>query len=779
MNSHLHLFLVSSNKERCKTLAGRADLFLDCIQTFQSNPTRYEGRQDLLKCLKLTKDLLGEVEVFMTSQAKTLSVSKFITASTDSEKISDLTMRLNTLSSQLSNIQNTYIAEVTERILLSSGRPTSGITKSENIQLKLQLERLDLGDQKKSAQITELSNQLDRLKTTKCNSPSATSKIQSLTAELQAAEMSQTSTNAPFTISTTLYAFGSAIFAMCVGRLMMTGLSFKMAVFVVLTPIFVLYVNFLTRRSNAEKIPEPLEDFILSPVEKKFLQTKKATEMEVLSAKQLEELRIAEEDLNAARAAALKNDENYKRKLADLQKQDDEERQRLDDFKAAEIRKLEVDSKVRVNQLAFEAKICSIQAANKTAEASAKEERRLWDLAIIKKNGADDHFSSKMSVLEGHHDRVSTAIVMSNGTICSGSVDNSVRLWNSTSMVKERVLKGHRETVTALVELKEDHRVCSGSDDATIKIWHASTGHLDSCERTLVGHKSGIASMLQLFDGRLCSGDLVGEIKIWDIKSRGFLHLGSLLVATMTGHDDAIKRLIQLNDLRICSAGGSNICIWALCGEKERTLSVGEPVISLIQLRSGRICSGSQKGEVKIWNLTHGNCELVIAAGNNVNCLIELRDGRICTASHENHVIKLWNATTGGYDRSFCGSSTEVVSLIQLNDDRICSGSFGRFVDGMAVITYGMIKVWNLSTGNCDITLEGHGPYGNSLFQLPDSRLFTYGTNNGIIKIWGSPNGLSCSVTGINCNPPPEAVLLPVPIGGATAAEEEELDGFC
>ena len=62
----------------------------------------------------------------------------------------------------------------------------------------------------------------------------------------------------------------------------------------------------------------------------------------------------------------------------------------------------------------------------------------------------------------------------------------------------------------SLVELF-DGRLCSGSNDGTIRLWNTDDG---VCEQLLTGHTSGVRPLLQLKDGRICSASEDGTIKI-------------------------------------------------------------------------------------------------------------------------------------------------------------------------------------------------------------------------------------------------------------------------
>lgn len=62
--------------------------------------------------------------------------------------------------------------------------------------------------------------------------------------------------------------------------------------------------------------------------------------------------------------------------------------------------------------------------------------------------------------------------------------------------------------------------LASGSVDLTIKIWNLNDGSLIN---TLVGHTSFVVSLAVLKNGNLASGDANGVIKVWNCRILVFL----------------------------------------------------------------------------------------------------------------------------------------------------------------------------------------------------------------------------------------------------------------
>ena len=72
-------------------------------------------------------------------------------------------------------------------------------------------------------------------------------------------------------------------------------------------------------------------------------------------------------------------------------------------------------------------------------------------------------------------------------------------------------MNGHRSTVAAVVHLS-DGRIVSASWDEYLKIWDPISGR---CLSTLRGHSSSVNALIALDDGCLASGGDDDTIVIW------------------------------------------------------------------------------------------------------------------------------------------------------------------------------------------------------------------------------------------------------------------------
>ncbi|CAO3650428.1 unnamed protein product [Mucor hiemalis] len=103
-----------------------------------------------------------------------------------------------------------------------------------------------------------------------------------------------------------------------------------------------------------------------------------------------------------------------------------------------------------------------------------------------------------------------TAELSETPIIISGSLDNTIKLWDMTTGSCIRTLFGHVEGVWSLAY--DTLRIVSGSHDKTIRVWDLGSG---KCMHALEGH-NGPVTAVALGDTKIISTSDDGDIRIWD-----------------------------------------------------------------------------------------------------------------------------------------------------------------------------------------------------------------------------------------------------------------------
>ncbi len=155
----------------------------------------------------------------------------------------------------------------------------------------------------------------------------------------------------------------------------------------------------------------------------------------------------------------------------------------------------------------------------------------------------------------------------------------------------------------------------------------------------------------------------------------------------------------------------------------------------LINLKNGKIASGSGDGKIKIWDFdlesNNYTCTQTLEddySCSPTTCLIDLENGLIASGHHNSGKIKIWNLEKNKLEFSFAAHDWTVTSLIYLKDTKkIISGSHDN-----------TIKIWNADTYKCESTLINDSGV-TCLSYLGNNKLAS-GHDDGTIKVFNLTN---------------------------------------
>jgi len=115
--------------------------------------------------------------------------------------------------------------------------------------------------------------------------------------------------------------------------------------------------------------------------------------------------------------------------------------------------------------------------------------------------------------------------------------------------------------------------------------------------------------------------------------------------------------------------------------------------------------------------------------------IVHTRDNRLATGSSD-ETIKIWNIETGTCIQTLDGHTGRVYSLCELSDGCLLSGSADK-----------TIKIWRRIVNNnevhyqLDATLEGHTNYVRSVIELKKSGLIASCSDDKSIMLWNRTSG--------------------------------------
>ena len=147
-----------------------------------------------------------------------------------------------------------------------------------------------------------------------------------------------------------------------------------------------------------------------------------------------------------------------------------------------------------------------------------------------------------MGYFSGHEAWILCLCPISNKILASGSLDDTIKIWNIEDRSIMSTLSGHTDTVNALCYVKEGIFV-SGSDDKLLIVWSKSRPESStySHRQRLTGHKSWIRGIIRLNNREIVSGEWKGDLMIWNIdQGRCIRH-----IPRIRGYGDSLTQMKQ------------------------------------------------------------------------------------------------------------------------------------------------------------------------------------------------------------------------------------------
>ncbi|KAK2952161.1 putative Pre-mRNA-splicing factor prp5 [Blattamonas nauphoetae] len=161
-------------------------------------------------------------------------------------------------------------------------------------------------------------------------------------------------------------------------------------------------------------------------------------------------------------------------------------------------------------------------------------------------------------VIAGHTGWVrSISVEPKNEWFCTGSNDQTVKIWNMHSNTLRLTLTGHTAAVRAVTVSDRSPYIFSCGEDKQILCWDLEQNKVT---RKFHGHLSGVYALaLHPSQDILISGGIDSMVYVWDIRTK-------FAVMTLGGHSNAITSLhAQNNDPQIVSGSeDTTIRLWDL-----------------------------------------------------------------------------------------------------------------------------------------------------------------------------------------------------------------------
>ncbi len=284
-----------------------------------------------------------------------------------------------------------------------------------------------------------------------------------------------------------------------------------------------------------------------------------------------------------------------------------------------------------------------------------------------------------VNTLNQHANQVRSVVVNPHGkTFASGSLDNTIRIWNLDNGELNCTFTGNSYGIYSIAFSPDGQTLASGSNDNIVKLWYSRTG------TNFVGHSGYIASVAFHPDGKIiASGSSDKTIKIWNLNTEE-------LICTFTGHEGCVNSVVFTIDGKF-------------------------------------LISGSDDKIIKIWDIETGLAVHTLTEHTMSVCAVAVSpDNETFASSSADNTVKIWNISNGKLIYEFSGHTNRFNSLaFSLDGKVLASGSWD-----------GSIKLWHLGIKELITTLTGHTNDIRSVAFSPDGKTIVSGSNDTTIKIW-------------------------------------------
>jgi len=359
--------------------------------------------------------------------------------------------------------------------------------------------------------------------------------------------------------------------------------------------------------------------------------------------------------------------------------------------------------------------------------------------------------------LDGSQTPVFKAVFAPDGRrVASGGLDNRVLLWDPDELQPFDypkaiagqqpspppfvALAGHKAAVHALAFSQDGKRLISGSLDNTVVVWDADR---NAMIKTLRGHDGWVQACSLTADNALAvSGSHDGRIKFWDVQ--GYEEARVLRGHVLTGHLDAVLAAAYSPDgRRVATASRDRTA-------KSWDASTGR---ELLQFREGhefttatavffpdakRLLTTALDNTTRIWDVATGSelAELRLQETGLRGAAAVSPDGRwIVTGGPrpdqgDAWAVKLWDVAHGRLVRQWKGHKTEVSAVAFSPDSQLV---FSGDRNGRGVL-------WNRESDQPLGTFWEDDQINAAAF-LPDGRTLLTASNHDAVRQWRIPAG--------------------------------------
>jgi len=348
------------------------------------------------------------------------------------------------------------------------------------------------------------------------------------------------------------------------------------------------------------------------------------------------------------------------------------------------------------------------------------------------------------SLTEGHDFLGESALFVADGRrVLTGARDSTLRLWNLEAGFELRPLgeplhysKNVGQSL-ALAISPDGKLIAAGGDENSVLVWDSTTlaQKLD-----LRGHAEQVSAVAFSADSKwLLSGDIFGRCRLWDLST------GKAL-ATLDGHTRAISGAAFLPDGRraLTASLDGSVAQWELpAGRELKPLMLRHQgkVVGLALSADGRTAlSGSDDGAVRVWSVEAAKLERKLEGTfENLTAVSISPDGRSAATVESGKDlarVRIWDVATGR-------ERPRPPAAGDADFGNVWSASFS--LDGRRLLTIGrqQARLWDLESGRMVMSYRPHAAVSSAQFSKTDRSQVVTASVDRSAKLWNTGSALA------------------------------------
>ena len=296
------------------------------------------------------------------------------------------------------------------------------------------------------------------------------------------------------------------------------------------------------------------------------------------------------------------------------------------------------------------------------------------------------------------------------------------------------VLVGHKDPVVSVAFSPDGKTLASGSVDDTVRLWDAATG--DQVGNPLTVHagpfnpatyiSAPFNSVAFSPDGTtLASGNTNGPVRLWDVATG---HQRKPLAS----HTGAVFSVAFSPDGKtLAAATPVGVRLWdTVTGRQKNPLTAQRGLWSVVFSPDGKtLASGSRDGTVRLWQVATGRQIWKHRLGHQgFESVAFSPDGTTLASGNADGTVRLWDVATGHQAEKPLTGHTGPVWSVAFSPDgtTLASGNAD-----------GTVRLWDVATGHqAGDPLTGHtGPVWSVAFS-PDGTTLASGSADNTVRLW-------------------------------------------